>query len=74
MPKGYSDYFEVEDVHTLAFLVYAEAVVALMVAKSGSIAFVIHTEVVEEVEVDHFVVQHKCLVGLKVHLLHIGVL
>ena len=44
MPKDYSDYFEVEEGHTLAFLVYAEAVVALMVAKMGSIAFVIHIE------------------------------
>ena len=74
MPKDYSDYFEVEDGHTLAFLVYGEAVVASMAVKSGSIAFVIHIEAAEEVEVDHFVVQHKCLVGLKVHLLHIGVL
>ena len=71
MPKDYSDYFEVEDGHTLAFLVYGEAVVASMAVKSGSIAFVIHIEAAEEV--DHFVVQHKCLVGLKVQLLHIGV-
>ena len=66
MPKDYSDYFEVEDVHTLAFLVYAEAVVALMVAKMGSIAFVIHIEAGEEAEVDHFGVRHNCLVDLKV--------
>ena len=62
MPKDYSDYFEVEDDHTLAFLVCGEAVVALMAAKSGSIAFVIHIEAAEEVEVDHLEVRHKCLV------------
>ena len=65
MPEDCSDCFEVEGVHTLAFLAGEEAVVALMAAKRGSIAFVIHIEVVEEVEVDHFAVQHKCLGDLK---------
>ena len=65
MPKDYSDYFEAEDVHTMAFLVYGEAVVALMAAKTESIAFVIHIEAAEAVEVDHFVVQHRCLEDLK---------